>query len=251
MLISPLELQANWNVNPRSVLHVGAHEGEEAPLYEALGWKPVIWIEAQPELIKKLQNKFSSKDHEIIEATVWDESGITMNLHLSSNSQSTSLLNFGSHAKSYPHILNIGEYGVVTKRIDELIQPDSMPDFINLDIQGVELRALQGLGELVHKLNYIYLEVNWRQVYKGCARVWQVDKYLGKYGFRRVTTRWYVRAGWGDALYLPRNAKRRTISQRRQNLTSVIRFYSPQFLALAKKVFPFNRRRFSDKDLRE
>ena len=238
MLITPCELMEIWNVSPRSILHVGAHLGEESLLYDEVNWSPVIWIEAQPSLIEALHSKLDLKTNRIIEAAIWDVGGQSKSLHIASNSQSTSLLDFGTHAKSYPEITSIGSFMVQTKRLDEIIKSTEMPDFINLDIQGVELRALQSLGELIAEVDYIYMEVNWREVYKNCSRVWEVDKYLEQFGFYRATTRWYLRPGWGDALYLKNTVKSRSLKQKIKNLFSVYRFYYPQAMALRRKLSP-------------
>lgn len=239
MLITPRELFENWNVLPKSVLHVGAHLGEESSLYDEVKWFPVIWIEAQPSLINELLSKLDPEKNQILEAAIWDIGGLSMPLNIASNSQSTSLLDFGTHAKSYPEIINIESIVVETKRLDEIIESSEMPNFINLDIQGVELNALRSLGELILEVDYIYMEVNWREVYKGCSRVWEIDRYLEQFGFFRVTTRWYLRPGWGDALYLKKEIKSQSIKQKIKNLQSAFCFYYPQAIALVRKLFQF------------
>lgn len=202
MFISVSELSKYWNIKPRGVLHVGAHLAEEASDYESFGWAPVIWVEAQPNLVKILNSQLNPLLHKVIEAAVWEENGVPLKLHIASNSQSTSLLNFGSHTDSYPDITYVSEINVSTKRLDSLIKLDEMPNFINLDIQGVELSAIKSLGPLLDAVNYIYTEVNKVEVYEGCTLVDDLDRYLLSEGFKRVTTRWYLKEGWGDALYI-------------------------------------------------
>ncbi len=202
MNISVSELSKYWNIKPKGVLHVGAHLGEEATDYENFEWTPVIWVEAQPNLVKILDAKLDPLKHKVIEAAVWEKNGVPLKLHIASNSQSTSLLNFGSHTNSYPDITYISEIDVSTKRLDSIIKPDEMPNFINLDIQGVELSAIKSLGPLLDAVDYIYTEVNKVEVYEGCTLVKDLDGYLLAEGFKRATTRWYLKEGWGDALYI-------------------------------------------------
>jgi hypothetical protein len=121
---------------------------------------------------------------------------------VASNSQSSSLLAFGTHLKSYPNIFNAGKIVVQTKRIDMLITGSEIPNFINLDIQGVELEAIQSLGKLIDKVDYIYTEVNWKEVYINCTKIRDFDSYLDALGFKRISQRRYLREGWGDALYI-------------------------------------------------
>ena len=72
---------------------------------------------------------------------------------------------------------------------------------MNIDIQGAELLALKGMGDLIKYFDYVYLEVNSDYVYKKCALVHEIDDYLSKYNYVRVETSW-TDAKWGDALYI-------------------------------------------------
>jgi FkbM family methyltransferase len=211
VFITVPELSKYWNISPTGVLHVGAHLGEEALDYEKFGWTPVIWVEAQPSLVEILNSKLDPSKNKVIEAAVWEEDGVQLKLHVASNSQSSSLLNFGSHADSYPAITYISEIDVSTKRLDSIINLNEMPNFINLDIQGIELSAIKSLGSLFNAVDYIYTEVNNEEVYEGCTLIKELDGYLLAKGFRRVTTRWYLKGGWGDALYI-RNTKIKKMS---------------------------------------
>ena len=243
MYLTVSELSKYWNITPTGVLHVGAHLGEEAPDYEKFGWTPVIWVEAQPGLVQKLNSKLDNLKHKVIEAAIWEEDGVALKLHIASNSQSTSLLNFGTHSDSYPDITFVSEIDVSTKRLDTIIQPDEMPNFINLDIQGVELPAIKSLGNLLLSVDYIYTEVNKKQVYEGCTLVTDLDEYLFINGFKRVTTRWYLKEGWGDALYI-RSSKyiRKSFIQMFYSILFYGKFYSRQ---LASQCLRLLKRRFA------
>jgi len=236
MLISVKELARNWSISPSGIVHVGAHLGEEAIAYQEFGWLPVIWIEAQPELVLKLQERLHSPAHRIIQAAVWNVNDLILNLHVASNSQSSSLLEFGSHSTDYPEIKFTNEILVESKRLDALIPPLEMPNFINLDIQGVEMQAIEGLGNLIENVDYIFVEVNRREVYVDCTKVWDLDNYLMHRGFKRVTTRWYLKQGWGDALYI-RNTKRqrRDVLQYSRSIFSQLMFYLIQMGGLLKR----------------
>ena len=117
---------------------------------------------------------------------------------------------------------------ITTKRIDSLIDKKNMPSFINLDIQGVELKALKGLGSLISDVKYIYTEVNRLGVYKDCANVRDIDDFLTMQGFRRATTRWQWLEGWGDALYVRNEEPARSLSQVCRSFLRLVYFYKPQ-----------------------
>ncbi len=202
MLMSIKELSKVWSLLPNGVLHVGAHQGEEALDYEKFGWLPVIWVEAQPLLAMKLQERLDPTKHSVINATVWDQDGVVMRFKLASNSQSSSLLAFGTHSADYPEVSYTEEIEVGTQRLDTLLKNRVTPNFVNLDIQGVEGMALKGLGKNLEAIDAIYTEINRKEVYLGCTMIKDLDTFLKNAGFDRVATRWILGRGWGDALYL-------------------------------------------------
>lgn len=234
MLISINELVNDWNVNPESVLHVGAHEGEESKEYERHNWTPVIWIEAQPKLVQRLREKLDPVNHTIMEAAVFNVDDIELEFKISSNSQSSSLLNFGTHSRDYPEITFVEKLKVKTSRLDTILYSGNIPEFINLDIQGVELPALESLGDLINKVRFIYTEVNRIGVYEGCSLVGEVDDFLNSHGFKKLTSRWHYLEGWGDALYVRKGQKPQSIVQLLRSKFRLIMFYKPQYKSILR-----------------
>lgn len=174
---------------------------EELSAYEDLGWGKVFWIEAQKELAENLKRLLQKSRHEVIHAAIWDVDNIELKLNITNNSQSTSLLELGTHKSDYPEITVSRVEVVRTKRVDSIFTSETVPDFINLDIQGAEIQALKSFGELLHDVKYIYCEVNKKEVYVGCANIGEIDSYLSQYGFSRIITKWVPFKGWGDAYY--------------------------------------------------
>jgi hypothetical protein len=201
--MSYLELKNGWGINPKFVVHVGAHKAEEYEVYSR--WEPerVLWVEAQPKLIADLKLRFAGdKSNLVEEAAIWEQSGLPLQLHIANNGQSTSLLKFGLHSKLYPKIQFNGSVQVTTKTLDEILVHDKEIDLLNIDIQGSELHALKGGMSALERTKWIYLEVNSVEIYEGIALVGDVDKFLRDLDFKRVKTRWWKNDGWGDALYI-------------------------------------------------
>lgn len=232
MLIPVSELQEDFNIKPKQILHVGAHLAEESKDYTEYFQAPVIWVEAQPELCKKLKQSLDMVLNSVIEACVLDQNDLVVTLNVTSNSQSTSILQFGTHSNTYPDVRVTESVTVRTKRLDSLLNGKKVPDFINLDIQGVELKAIMSLGVLIDQVEVIYTEVNKRQVYVGCSLIQDIDAYLKKYGFRRIATRWKRRSGWGDALYVNQKIPRRNLIQYIRSNIRLVKFYSPERIKL-------------------
>lgn len=208
MLFPISHLNQFFKIKPYGVLHVGAHRAEELQDYEKHEWGQVTWVEAQPLLANYLRETLNPLKNTVIEAAAWSRTGEVLKFNLASNGQSSSLLEFGSHAQSYPTIKFVESIQVTTRRLDDLFKVPLPFNFINLDIQGAELEALKGLERILHEVNWIYTEVNRKEVYIGCATIEELDEYLGTQGYKRIATRWVFRKDWGDALYVRKEAIR-------------------------------------------
>lgn len=213
MLIDFRQLFPKYNIKPKGVLHVGANVGEEAPVYNELGIDRVVWIEGNKEICNKLKDNIYKYPGQIaFNFCVGDENKDTV-LHISNNgSQSSSVLDLGTHVIAHPEVKFTHDQEVTMVRIETVFKPTGLKsdkefniidcDFLNMDIQGAELKALKGMGDLLHQFKWAYLEVNKEELYKGCPMVEDLDMYLLGFGFRRVETRWCGNTGWGDALYI-------------------------------------------------
>lgn len=192
-----------WGVKPKKILHIGAHNAEELNEYTKHNWNQVTWVEAQPDRIEYLQKKLPAH-HKLIQAAVWNESGISLELNVMTNTESTSLLNLGTHASEHPNVTLNYKIPIKTQVLSDLIPLNETPDLIVLDIQGAELKALEGFGTRIRDVRWIYCEVNKDYLYEGCCLVSDLDIYLDRFGFKRVVTRWTYH-GWGDALFVQDN----------------------------------------------
>lgn len=205
MLIPVKEISRIWGIQPDSILHVGAHLAEEFVEYTESKWAEesgVIWIEAQEDLLPKIMSVISGSNGRVFHAAIWDEDNVDLELNITNNSQSTSLLKLGTHKDDYPNIQVSNSVKIRTTRIDSLLDVNAKIEFLNLDIQGVELRALKSLGERIGEVRWIYTEVNKQSVYEDCALISEIDLFLEEKGFTRVATFWVSGRGWGDALYI-------------------------------------------------
>lgn len=59
-------------------------------------------------------------------------------------------------------------------------------DFMWLDMEGNELNALKGAGDILSRVKVIFTEVNFREFWHGCAQYEPLKKYLEELGFKEV-----------------------------------------------------------------
>lgn len=201
MLLPPKILKKYLSVSPTGVLHVGAHRGEELPWYRSEGFGPVIWVEAQPDLARELEEIAVPLGHRVLQVCAWSESGVPIKLKVSSNGESSSLYEMGTHSEHHPDITVVGEIAMETTALRDVLSEEPFFDFLNLDLQGAELDALRGIGPRLGEVKWVYTEVNREAVYRGIPLIFDLDQWFRKEGFCRVVTVWTPH-NWGDALYI-------------------------------------------------
>jgi FkbM family methyltransferase len=205
MLIPFRQLAQRYGMKPKGVLHVGAHFGQEAPEYAAIGCNRMIFIEAIPEVYEKLkENTRQYMDAMAINACISDVDGDTTWFNIANNEgQSSSLLELGIHKTEHPDVMYSDRIEVTTTRLDTLFNDFPLEcDMLNLDLQGAELMALKSLGSMLNDFKWLYIEVNKAPMYVGCPLVEEIDEYVSKFGFHRVETKWCGRFSWGDSIYI-------------------------------------------------
>ena len=208
MLIPFSYLFREHSIESKGVLHLGAHWGEEAATYQAMGVTHAIWVEAEPNAFCRLKREMVM--HQRMKSTclfacLSDKDGEKVTFNVASNQgQSSSFLKFGTHAVEHPTVKYIDKIPMTTTRLDTLLSSLKLSVgpgwFLNIDLQGCELLALKGMGSLLSAFDHAYIEVNQKELYIGCPPVEAIDEYLATFGFKGKETKW-TGAGWGDRYY--------------------------------------------------
>ncbi|HWL00857.1 MAG TPA: FkbM family methyltransferase [Microbacteriaceae bacterium] len=207
MLIAPQLLKRIWGIDPRVIVHIGAHEAEELGDYRDLGWgdAATVWVDALPEKAAEVRAKTRDlPNHEVVNAVLWDRAGETIEFKETNNTQASSALDLKDSKELYPDIEVTRVRSFVTQRADEALRLERFEriDLVNLDVQGAELHVLRGFGAQLDKVRAIYSEVNVREIYSGGARFADLDAMLVARGFVLVDSYLLWRVGWGDALWM-------------------------------------------------
>lgn len=208
MLLDLKALFKKYSLSCSGVLHVGAHVGQEFALYNELGLLKQVWVEANENLMPKLSDNIRPDGvNRFVYNVAAGNKVEDVVLYVASNEgQSSSVLVPALHLEKHPEVsFSTGAFVTNMVRLEDFLPDYVMEDvdFLNVDVQGYELEVLKGLGDGVKKMNAVCLEYNLAELYEGCARLNQLDKYLGDRGFVRVETQYADgEVLWGDALYI-------------------------------------------------
>jgi len=221
MLISLSKVLSKYNLNPKSVIHVGAHWAEEHEDYVNNGIEKFVYIEPCKEAFAELKDKFYKHKHTgglyekdgvkfmrldygnvaIINVACGSSEGVmAMYVSHDNQGQSNSLLEPSLHLTQHPNVVFNDAEAVSVVTLDSL---KLLGDFLVMDCQGYEGEILKGATETLKKVNIIYTECNRGQTYKGNMEIEEMDMLLSEQGFKRVETYWpSPNWTWGDAIYV-------------------------------------------------
>jgi len=204
MLIPFSNIISKYKIS-KKILHIGAHTCEERNDYIAGGFSDdkVIWIEGNQDIVNQVKSSIPSIN--IYESLISDKDDTEVEFIITNNGQSSSILELDEHLKEHPYVFEIKRCLKKTITVDTFIKNNNINiydiEFVNIDIQGAELLALKGMKETLYYVNYLYLEVNLKHLYKNCALVSEIDDFLKEYNFTRIDSV-FTKHGWGDALYV-------------------------------------------------
>ena len=215
---SPLDLDSKfqqYNLHPRGVIHIGAHHGQELPLYLKMGFKRALLVEANPSVFASLKKKVDQLLHnfpkerrcqvDLVNFAITSSDG-EAELRSNANSESSSLLALKGHLELFPQMIEVERVRVPSRTLDSLVasvDPNYKNfNFLNVDVQGAELLVLSNGLRTLANIDAVCCEINFSELYEGCALAWQLDEFLRLHGFERICTHHPHRLEWGDALYL-------------------------------------------------
>ena len=160
------EMKVIQHGSSRTILHCGAHLGEESALYRRCGAIEIFWVEAQPSKVSILRELFGSKN--VFSGVLAQESGRKVPFFITSNSLSS------SSRQINPNPWDVSVEEVVqleTVKLDDIardiyLRIRKLPDLLVLDLQGAEYEAILGADFLISKINFLIVEFSNYQLYK-------------------------------------------------------------------------------------
>jgi len=201
MLLDLKHLKNKYDLNIKGVIHVGGHYGEENELYQSLEIKNKIFFEPASRNFKILKEKVT--DALLVNKALGNENKkITLNVETFNGGQSNSILEPKLHLQHYPQIQFLEKEEIEMIRLDDFLENKQDYNFLNMDVQGYELEVLFGSKKTLSNIDYIISEINRDEVYKDCAKIWEITTFLNQFGFSLVEETWYENGPWGDGFFI-------------------------------------------------
>ena len=194
-----------YDLNITGIFHVGAHKCEERGIYAKFGFgdDKVIWLEAIPQLVEWCKNNFP-ETLQIHQVLVSDKCEI-LDFHMTNFLYSSSMFKLKLHKEEHPEVYESNVLKLQSTTLAKFIQENAVNmnnyNFLYMDIQGSELKALKGLSEFIDKVNYIYTEVSVKELYEGQVLMPELTSFLEGHNFKLAEHK-LTHHGWGDALYI-------------------------------------------------
>tara|TARA_B110000037_G_scaffold184851_1_gene213960 strand:+ start:596 stop:1291 length:696 start_codon:yes stop_codon:yes gene_type:complete len=172
------------------VIHIGASEGQEREKYEKYSLS-VIWVEPIPEVFEKLKSNIREyPNQKAFKYLLTDEDNKEVELKISNNSVSSSILDLGLHTHIWPKVKYINSIILKSLTLTTLIKNEKIDiqkyQALIIDTQGSELLVLKGSSEILKKFKYIVTEAADFESYVGCCKIEDLSFYLNNFGFKEI-----------------------------------------------------------------
>jgi FkbM family methyltransferase len=204
--------------NDLVILDIGGCEGEDSIKYSRLFPNAKVYVfeplPANQDLIKENLNKYNIPNVTLMPFALSDNEG-EFDFYVSSGkpdnvsdedwdygNKSSSLLPPDKHKKIFPWVKFEKIIKVPTKTLDLILKKEKLShvDFIHMDVQGSELKVLQGAGDALNKIKIIWMEVSNETLYENQPIRFEVEKFMFNKGFHLYKNA--VEGVYGDQMYI-------------------------------------------------
>ncbi|HBJ86621.1 MAG TPA: hypothetical protein DDZ88_22740 [Verrucomicrobiales bacterium] len=190
----------------RTILDIGAYHGEFADrVLRHYPVEQVFLFEPFPDSITFLKERYRAEPRcEVLPYALSDQSGATA-LRVLNKEDSSSLLDPASEAGELLHkpFHEVAQTQIEMRRLDEIpaVADIQAFDLAKIDVQGAELKVLRGCGELLQRIQAIYIEVNFCSLYKDGAVFCDTHAFLEQAGFKLGFMQEFRRNAEGVMIY--------------------------------------------------
>jgi FkbM family methyltransferase len=227
----PVEHYVKYVNTPNSVLHCGAHLGEEYLKYKELGINEIFWNEAQPNLVDQLVQRFGG-DH-VFPGVVSNKDNNPIDFYLTDNSLSSSTKVIEPINDWNIKLVDKIELKSVT--LDTILRKilsfkNELPKLIILDLQGGEFEALENSMMAITNDSDFVVEMAKYQLYMKQKTDIDIVNLFKKFGYSLVFPK--NKKSHYDGLFLSPNSQikyyrrksvlKRILSRRKSKLVDIL-----------------------------
>jgi FkbM family methyltransferase len=175
----------------RGVVHVGAHRGEEVPVFRQFGFEHAVLIEANPQHAAALRDQFAADATvSVVASAVGDRNGVANLLVHTSREGSTepaSLLPLLELQRIIPTLTTPSTVEVPIVTLDEMWRRGLLDpmrhNLLVVDVQGAEAMVFAGARAFAATLDAIVTEMNVIPLYEGAVLEGELLAELAGQGF--------------------------------------------------------------------
>lgn len=186
------------------IVELGSRDGKDAILLrDHFDADLVIAFECNPSAISECERVLANEKNILfVPLAVWHENG-TIPFHPVVNGNTGASSAFKANV-AYPYeTYQQSTVDVPAVRLEDWWDEnmgDLKMDLLCMDLQGAELNAMNGMGDLLYDPRYVITECQFKNIYHDTPVYDDLEKYLHKYNFKGIEIRssneWF-----GDALF--------------------------------------------------
>ncbi len=166
---------------PKTFIDAGAHFGETNDVIRAVYPNSrIISFEANPNCEKILKQK----GIEYVICLLGNETVESVPFYVNKNDASStgcSIYKENTHHFDNCEVVNLPMYA-----LDDIVPEEIVPDFLKMDVQGAEIKILEGSNRILKDIKWIFLEVSFVEYNLGAPLFKEVCDYLYSKGYKII-----------------------------------------------------------------
>lgn len=176
------------NLDCNHIIDIGSNKGQFAlvarrkfPKARIDSFEP---LSAPADIFEKV---FQNDDNTFLHRIAVGKKEDVATIHVSNKDDSSSLLPIGKNQVSlFPGTEEFEQRSIKVAPLTSIIAMNDIqqPAMLKIDVQGYELEVLYGCQSLFDKINYIYCECSFVELYKDQALTHEIIEFLNQNGFK-------------------------------------------------------------------